>query len=113
MLKASHCSKPMRIPLTEANAVSYTHLTAGGPVGFIGAGAGKIEMLFIHPAYRGQGLGRQLLEACASDHPLHSVDVNEQNPEALGFYEHMGFRVASRSPLDDAGRPWPILHLVR
>lgn len=38
--------------------------------------------------------------------------VNEQNPVAKGFYEHMGFEVVSRSPLDDQGNPYPILNMV-
>ena len=39
------------------------------------------------------------------------VDVNEQNPEAVKFYEAMGFVVAERSPLDDQGRPFPLLRM--
>jgi capsular polysaccharide biosynthesis protein len=44
---------------------------------------------------------------------LHSlrVDVNEQNPEAVRFYEANGFHVIRRSPVDDGGRPFPLLHL--
>ncbi|GAM72145.1 acetyltransferase [Vibrio sp. JCM 19236] len=37
--------------------------------------------------------------------------MNEQNPEAAGFYKKMGFKVTSRSPLDDMGKPFPILHM--
>ena len=40
-----------------------------------------------------------------------TLDVNEQNPQARGFYERMGFRVEGRSPVDDAGRPFPQLHM--
>ena len=40
-----------------------------------------------------------------------SVDVNEQNPQAVGFYLRMGFAVVGRSETDDADRPFPILHL--
>ncbi|ROS69598.1 acetyltransferase (GNAT) family protein [Vibrio crassostreae] len=40
------------------------------------------------------------------------VDVNEQNPQAVGFYQHMGFKIESRSPLDDMGKPFPILHMT-
>ena len=40
-----------------------------------------------------------------------TLDVNEQNPQAVGFYEHEGFVVAGRSPVDDAGRPFPLLHM--
>jgi putative acetyltransferase len=42
-----------------------------------------------------------------------TVDVNEQNPAAVGFYEAVGFVVVGRSPLDDAGRPFPLLHMRR
>ncbi len=34
-------------------------------------------------------------------------------PQACGFYDHMGFKVESRSELDDQGQPYPVLHLRR
>ena len=40
-----------------------------------------------------------------------SVDVNEQNPQALGFYLRLGFVRHGRSPVDGSGKPFPILHL--
>ncbi len=39
------------------------------------------------------------------------VDVNEQNEQALGFYQHLGFSVIGRSPLDGQGKPYPLLHM--
>ena len=36
-----------------------------------------------------------------------TVDVNEQNPAARGFYQALGFTVVGRSPLDDDDRPFP------
>ncbi len=42
---------------------------------------------------------------------MTKVDVNEQNPQAVGFYEHMGFRLVSKSELDGEGKPYPILHM--
>ena len=39
------------------------------------------------------------------------VDVNEQNPQAVGFYNHMGFKVFKKSELDEQGNPFPILHM--
>ncbi|WP_425929770.1 acetyltransferase [Pseudomonas sp. NyZ201] len=81
------------------------------PTGFIGLNENHVEMLFIEPDLRGQGIGRALL-----DHARHScsglsVDVNEQNPEAVGFYLHYGFVQTGRSPLDGEGRPFPLLHM--
>ena len=81
------------------------------PAGFIGAAEEKVEMLFLHPAQRGHGLGRQLMQYAMSRWHCTQVDVNEQNPQAAGFYEHLGFEIVSRSPLDEQGNPFPILHL--
>lgn len=83
----------------------------GAIQGFIGVADQKIEMLFIAPALRGSGIGRALLEFAVSDMSAILVDVNEQNPGAIRFYERMGFRVCGRSPLDAQGRPFPLLHM--
>lgn len=32
-------------------------------------------------------------------------------PEARGFYEHLGFRTVRRTPLDEQGRPYPLLYM--
>ena len=80
-------------------------------LGFIGVHECKIEMLFILDAARGMGIGKTLLNYAVEQLAANKVDVNEQNPLAVGFYQHMGFKVASRSPLDDMGKPFPILHM--
>ncbi len=84
----------------------------GSIIGFLGTHGIKIEMLFILDKLRGQGIGKLLLQYAINNLKVNSVDVNEQNPLALAFYEHMGFKVVSRSPLDDMGKPFPILHLT-
>ena len=71
----------------------------------------KVEMLFIAPAAHGRGAGTALLDHARARHPRLDVDVNEQNPRALGFYLHYGFRQIGRSAHDAAGRPYPLLHL--
>ena len=78
--------------------------------GFIGLCDHNIEMLFIDPMYTGKGLGTKLIEF-AKSLGANSVDVNEQNPKALGFYQANGFHVVSRDEFDSDGRPFPILHL--
>lgn len=83
----------------------------GVPAGFMGVEKRHIDTLFIAPAYRGMGLGRVFIERLGRD-PL-SVDVNEQNPQAAGFYHAMGFVQTGRSDVDPDGRPYPILHLSR
>lgn len=37
--------------------------------------------------------------------------MNEQNPQASGFYRHYGFVITGRSPLDGQGNPFPLLHM--
>ncbi|MGF1685083.1 GNAT family N-acetyltransferase [Photobacterium japonica] len=82
-------------------------------LGFVGVHDAKIEMLFVSNDARGKGVGKALLQYAIEQLGATQVDVNEQNPLATGFYEHMGFNVVSRSPLDDMGKPFPILHMTR
>ena len=83
----------------------------GAIVGFMGVHDDSLEMLFIHPNARGQGLGKVFVTHAIKDLGVKRVDVNEQNPQAVGFYEHMGFQVISRSETDGMGKPYPILHM--
>lgn len=83
----------------------------GAILGFIGVAEQKIEMLFILDAARGKGIGKQLLQYAIEQLGATKVDVNEQNPQAVGFYQHLAFKILSRSPLDGMGKPFPILHL--
>lgn len=78
--------------------------------GFIGLSGRNIEMLFIDPMCMGKGLGTRLIEF-AKSLGADSVDVNEQNPKALGFYQARGFHIVSRDEFDSNGRHFPILHL--
>ena len=79
--------------------------------GFAGVAAGKVEMLFIDPQHRGQGLGRQLLRYAIEHMNADELDVNEQNPQAIGFYLKLGFEVIGRTEHDGLGQPYPLLHL--
>ena len=68
-------------------------------------------MLFVDPACHGQGVGKRLMRHAIDTLGATQVDVNEQNPQAVGFYQHLGFVVTDRSRLDGDGRPFPILHM--
>ncbi|MGL4992331.1 MAG: GNAT family N-acetyltransferase [Sarcina sp.] len=78
---------------------------------FMGIHDFKIEMLFVSDASRGNGFGKRLVEYAIKVLNVDYVDVNEQNPEAVGFYKHIGFKVFKKSELDEQGRPFPILHM--
>ena len=81
------------------------------PVGFMGVQDGRLEMLFLDPEARGRGLGRRLLEHGISHLDVTELTVNEQNPQAVGFYEHLGFKTYRRTELDEEGRPYPLLYM--
>ncbi len=81
------------------------------PVAFMGVEERKLEMLFISPQYRGKGLGKQLLHYGMENYAINELGVNEQNPQAKSFYEHMGFKVYGRTETDEQGNPYPILYM--
>lgn len=81
--------------------------------GFMGIDGCEIAMLFLAPEARGNGLGRQLIQHAIAAYGATEVTVNEQNPQALGFYRHMGFCVYRRTETDDQGAPYPILYMRR
>lgn len=83
----------------------------GVPVGFAGTNEGNLEMLFVDAAVRGRGVGTLLLDDTLGRHGVRRVDVNEQNAQAVDFYRGRGFTVTGRDDLDDAGRPYPVLHM--
>lgn len=80
-------------------------------IAFSGVADGKLEMLFVIPIYFGKGIGKALLEFAIAEQNVSKVDVNEDNPQAVGFYEKCGFVTTSRSELDSSGKPFPILHM--
>ena len=83
----------------------------GSPVGFMGIENKKIEMLFISPKFRGKGIGKEFIQFGIEKFSANEVTVNEQNPQATGFYEHVGFTVYKRTDLDEQGRPYPLLYM--
>lgn len=81
--------------------------------GFLGVLDGSIEMLFVENGSRGTGIGKILLDYAVNTLNAKSVDVNEQNKQALDFYYHSGFREVGRDEYDGEGKEYPILHLEK
>lgn len=105
------------IPLVQAGLKSFEPIfclrnEAGIPYAFLGVEGPKIEMLFVRAQWRHQGAGSLLTRFAMESLGATQVDVNEQNPQAIGFYQHFGFLQTGRSPLDSSGNPFPILHLT-
>jgi len=79
--------------------------------GFLGVDENRIEMLFVDAASRGKGVGSLLLRYAIDHFGANEVDVNEQNPQGIEFYQHRGFVQIGRSELDGQGNPFPLLHM--
>ena len=84
---------------------------AGHPVAFMGLVDRSLEMLFVASEMRGRGIGKRLLQYGIDNYSIETLTVNEQNPQARGFYEHMGFQVYKRTELDEQGDPYPLLYM--
>lgn len=86
--------------------------SAQRPVAFMSVENGSLEMLFISPQERGKGLGKRLVQYGIDHYAIQTVSVNEQNPQAKGFYEHMGFLAYKRTNCDEQGNPYPLLYMT-
>ena len=85
----------------------------GDYLGFMGIEKYRLEMLFLLPQYIGQGVGRKLIEFGIEKYRINEVTVNEQNPKAIGFYEHLGFETYKRTETNEQGRPFPLLYMKK
>ena len=99
--------------LTGVSHLLVAERVLGQPVAFMGLEGHRLEMLFLSPAERGAGLGRQLLEYGILHYDLQELTVNEQNPQAVGFYRHMGFETYRRTDCDEQSGPSPRLYMKR
>lgn len=93
------------------NLEVYIIAENGEAKGFASVAEGNLEMLFIHNDIRGKGYGKKLYEFMKEQTGLTKVDVNEQNRQAIGFYEKMGFKAIGRSEKDGSGKDYPIIHM--
>lgn len=85
--------------------------TGSEPLGFAGINDNKLEMLFVAPENFKKGIGKSLLQVALKEYSVNEVCVNEQNPNARGFYEKMGFEVYRRTPFNEQGAPYPLLYM--
>ena len=86
---------------------------SGTPIAFMGTENACLEMLFLAPEERGKGTGRKLMQYGIEKYGIQEVTVNEQNPQAVGFYEYLGFQTYKRTECDEEGNPYPLLYMKR
>ena len=101
------------VPMAIENAehLIIAEKESGEPVAFMGIDGSRLETLFLSPEARGKGLGKQLLQYGIETYNIQELTVNEQNPQAVGFYEHMGFQTYKRTDHDEEGNPYPLLYM--
>lgn len=104
--------KPLVLPALRGMENLVGVRDEGGVLaGFAGTAEGKIEALFVHPAWHRLGVGRRLVRHAVENLGAVGVDVNEQNAGAVAFYLRLGFRIKGRSEVDSMGLPFPLLHM--
>lgn len=84
---------------------------SGNPIAFIGLTENEIDMLFVDSNLRGSGIGKKLIVYSIEYFQANQVSVNEQNPQAVGFYRHLGFKTYKRTETDGLGNPYPTLYM--
>ena len=84
---------------------------SGKMIGFMGIENQRLEMLFLLSEERGKGVGKRLLQYGIENYKIQELTVNEQNPQAVGFYRHMGFETYKRTDYDEEGNPYPLLYM--
>jgi putative acetyltransferase len=78
----------------------------GSPVGFAAlAGKDKIDMLYVHPAVAGQGVGNMLVDALEKLAGARGVArlVVDASDSARGFFEKRGYVAQQRNSVSLAG----------
>ena len=80
-------------------------------VAFMGIEKNRLEMLFVSPEERKKGIGKFLISHGIEKNGICEVTVNEQNPQAVGFYQHLGFKTYKRTSHDEQGNPYPLLYM--
>ena len=77
----------------------------GVPAAFMGVEGPSLEMLFVSADARGSGMGGALLRYGVERCGVRTLAVNEQNPQARGFYEHMGCAAVGARSWTNRGGP--------
>ena len=87
---------------------AVTVAEAGGEiVGFVAARAGWIDLLYLHPAWTGRGVGGRLLETAAAGTGEAKLYCFRADAGARRFYERHGFRAAAFSAGSGGGEALP------
>lgn len=104
--------RPEEILKLVANWIVFTLSSLAAP---LTPGAGKILSIAVRKNFRGQGLGRELLNQAiqlliGEGKSLVRLEVRPDNQAAIRLYESLGFRMIGR--LRDLQGPWVVMKSV-
>jgi len=103
-----------KIPQYFNNLSLFAYRDIKGKIkGFLGVSTEKVEMLFIDTMFTGKGIGKRFMAFAFNNLKINKVDVNEQNKNAVSFFNHLGFKVTGRSQFDREGKNYPVLYLEK
>lgn len=97
--------------LKEVHSLMIVKNRSGIPIAFMGVENNRLEMLFVGAQERKKGIGTELIQYGIEKLSVNNLTVNEQNPDARGFYESKGFKVFKRAEVDEQGNPYPVLYM--
>jgi diamine N-acetyltransferase len=81
----------------EAEIVAFCKLVKNHTLEGVLKKTVEIERFYVHPKLKGKGIGRKLMEYCldwagAENFEIVWLGVWERNPDAIAFYQKMGFQ---------------------
>lgn len=80
-------------------------------IAFMGIEKNKLEMLFVKYNEIGKSIGKQLLNYGIKNYDIKELTVNEESPNAVNFYKHLGFKTYKRENKDEQENQYPILYM--
>lgn len=60
-------------------------------IGFMGCENENLEMLYLHPDYKKQGIGKELINIAINNHNVNKAHIVKINTDGIDFCRHMGF----------------------
>ena len=70
---------------------------SGQPLAFISLLGRHIAALFVHPYFQGYGYGSALLRQVQQQYDTLTLNVYQNNIDAVHFYQYHGFRITASS----------------
>ena len=109
--EVNHIKEYVPLALSGVKHLIVAENNSDGMIAFMGIENHRLEMLFLLSSERGQGTGSLLIQYGIQNYGIREVTVNEQNPQAVGFYAHLGFEIYKRTDEDEEGNPYPLLYM--